>query len=183
MKINIIESQIQDALPKIEKGLNQYCWLQKRYNIEDVSKNIIFQTKFNAFYRVRRNELWRSEYYHLFEKSKSSPISFENILNNIYDFSHRIEASFASKLLATIQPDFPILDKFVLENTNLALPKTYEKNRLEKTIIVYDTLVKQFSDFSKTDNAKYLFRAFCTYYPHVKISETKMIDFILWQTR
>lgn len=183
MKINITQSQIQNALPKIEKGLNQYCWLQSNYNLQNISTNHIFQTKFNAFYRVRRNELWRNEYYSLFEKSKYLPISFESILQNIYDFSSRIEASFASKLLATIQPDFPILDKFVLENTNLALPKTYEKNRFEKTILVYNALLKQFNDFSQSDDAKYLFTAFYTYYPNIKISQTKMIDFILWQTR
>ncbi len=183
MKINITQTQIQNALPKIEKGLSQYCWLQNYYKTHNISKDIIFQTKFNAFYRVRRNELWRNEYYNLFERSKSSSIFFENILNNIYDFSHRIEASFTSKLLATIQPDFPILDKFVLENTNLSLPKTYEKNRLEKTIVVYNKLVKQFNDFCATDDAQYLFKTFCAYYPNVKISKTKMIDFILWQTR
>ena len=86
-------------------------------------KDESFQTKFNDFYRVRRNQEFRKIFYEIFENSRyNQNINFEIVLTLIKNKTNRIEASFASKLIVTINPNLPVLDKFVLRNVNLKLP-------------------------------------------------------------
>ena len=61
------------------------------------------QRKFDAFYRVRRNEMWRTEYFRLMSVfMKRQEPSFGEILLRLQQSTGQIEASFASKMLATI---------------------------------------------------------------------------------
>ncbi len=70
--------------------------------------------RFNAYYGVRRNAAWRSQFYDRFEAAKVSVLSiedlFEETLLGIYTDTGRVEASFASKLVATLRPGAPIID-------------------------------------------------------------------------
>jgi hypothetical protein len=76
-----------------------------------------FQRKFNGFYGVRRNARWRAEFYGLFEEAKGSQAApgelFSLVLERIYVATGRVEASFASKLVATLFPAAPIIDSVV----------------------------------------------------------------------
>ena len=94
-----------------------------------------------------------------------------------------IEASFASKLVATIDPENPVVDKFVLENVGLQLPYTYASGRVEKIIEIYKQLQKRFKVFLETDNGEYLVARFKEEYPGVNITNIKMADLVLWQSR
>lgn len=94
-----------------------------------------------------------------------------------------LEASFSSKMLATINTDMPVLDKFVLENVNLKLPYNTAQNRFKKIVSIYDQLTEHFHEFKTTEENEYLIHKFSELYPDYNISNTKMIDLILWQTR
>lgn len=77
----------------------------------DVSTDTAFQKKFTSFYRVGRDDRWRREFYCLFEECKTvEALSFQYILQEMFNRTGRIEASFSSKLLATLNPQMPILD-------------------------------------------------------------------------
>jgi len=64
------ESSIDKCLDRLKDGLVKYLWIQNNVININVSQDIEFQRKFNHYYRVRRNELWRNEFYLLLEKSK-----------------------------------------------------------------------------------------------------------------
>ena len=49
-------------------GLEQYANIIWQMPLINVASDILFQTKFNAYYRVRRNAEWRRYYYDLFER-------------------------------------------------------------------------------------------------------------------
>jgi hypothetical protein len=76
-----------------------------------------FQRRFNGYYGVRRNAVWRTAYYSLFEATKSAPADrnarFRQVLVGLHDTAGRVEASFASKLVALLDPGAPIIDSLV----------------------------------------------------------------------
>jgi hypothetical protein len=183
--ISLTKEQINEALPKVKKGLDQYLWIQSELMKKDVSKDVEFQKKFNYFYKItpHRNKEWQKEFYSLLQKSKKDTVTFESILSKLFKKTGKVESSFASKLVATIDPKMPVIDSIVLKNLKLKLPYSYDKERESKIIKIYQTLIKEFSLFLKTESGKYLVEQFTKEYPTSKISKTKMLDLILWQTR
>lgn len=181
--MNLNKEQITKAIPKVEKGLGQYKWLQNEVKKRNVSENREFQRKFNAYYRVRRNPKWQIEFYKLLEINKLKNSSFEDILSNLHQKTGKMEASFVSKLVATINPNMPIIDKVVFSNLNLKLPPANIKNRDSEIGKKYQTLIKEFSEYLETENGRYLVEKFIEKYPDANITKIKMLDFVLWQTR
>ena len=86
-------------------GLESYADIMNYVHQTDVENDMDFQRTFNAFYRVRRNEEWRKVYYHLFEELKDKTPSFEYIIRYMFEKTGNIEASFSSKMLATLHPE------------------------------------------------------------------------------
>jgi len=149
----------------------------------DVSKSRDFQRRFNGFYRIRRNSEWQKHFYTILQKYKHTGISFVDTLNKLYILTGKVEASFSSKLVATIQPNKPVIDKFVLSNLNLKLPYSYKEDRIEKVIAIYHIIENSYVDFLKTENGRYLVEKFNSNFSNTNITEIKMLDLVLWQTR
>ena len=181
--ITITKAHIDGALPAVVKGLEQYRWLQDRLHAVDVSVDRDFQRSFNHFYRVRRNEDWQAKFYRLFEDCKGKTVSFGEVLRALKEQTGQLEASFASKLVATLQPDKPIIDDFVLTNAELKLPYQYEKDREIKIVDVYESLRLILTQFMQSAEGAYLISQFKQRYPDAGITEMKMVDLVLWQTR
>ena len=102
-------------------GLESYEEIMTCACQTNIETDVDFQRTFNAFYRIRRNEEWRKVYYHLFEELKENTPSFECIIRYMYEKTGNIEASFSSKMLATLCPQKPIWDRYVVENLGLKL--------------------------------------------------------------
>src|SRR5579863_9467755 len=115
--------EIQKALERLADGLGRYQWLQAEVLKCNATTDREFQRRFTAFYRVRRNSEWRREFFALMEMAKSGGIEFSEALRAIHRSTGRIEASFASKMVATLDPSKPVIDKFVLRCFKLRLPK------------------------------------------------------------
>jgi hypothetical protein len=179
----ITDALVDTALGKIGKGLEQYCWLQEHVRTVDVSRNTDFQRKFNGFYRVRRNSRWRASYHQLMERAKSTGISFAEALQTLKRATGNIEASFVSKLVATLDPTKPIIDKFVLKNLGLRLPGHFTSDREQKTIRVYEQVCTAYAELTANAKGRMICEKFRLCYPEAEITEVKMIDLVLWQIR
>lgn len=181
--IELTKEQIDCALLRVEEGLNKYLSLKKDFKKMDVSKNRSFQKRFNHFYKVRRNSEWQTQYYELLQKNKNSNVTFFQVLSAIHKNTGRYEASFASKLVATIHPGQPVIDEFVLKNAGLTLPYPKAKNREVRIVAIHAELLTKLKEFLKTENGKYLVKQFKAKFPSAKITQIKMVDLVLWQTR
>ena len=190
--VHLNENQIEDALPKIKNGLGKYVWLQAKLNLLNVRKDKLYQKNFNNFYRITpfRNQKWQKEFYKLLETSKRNKnIVFGDILNTLYKKTSSIEASFASKAVATINPRLPVIDSVVLRNLRkqgnimMRLPYYHENNRINKIKKLHKEMRRLFNVFLRTKNGKYLVKRFREEYTGVNITKIKMLDLILWQTR
>ena len=177
-------SKIEKSLEKIEPGLKKYEHIMNRLHETDVSKDIEFQRMFNGFYKMRqRKPEFYKEYYTLLEENKTNAISFGIVIEHLYRKFQRIEPSFSSKMVATINPNFPVWDEYVLTNLGLSKPAYGTKNRINKTISLYNDIVKWYVDFLPTDDAKKMIILFNDRYKGANITDTKKIDLILWQIR
>ena len=183
MSVELTRDQIEHALPRIAPGLRRYLWLQERLRATDLRVDPEYRRHFNYFYRVRRGTDWQDKFYYLLETSKRRAVTFAEILHVLHEATGRYEASFASKLVATINPNMPVIDSVVLRNLNLALPRYNAKDRFERLVRLHRILVSWFRAFLKTGTGRYLTKRFREEYPSVRISEIKMLDLALWQTR
>lgn len=172
------------ALLKVEPGLKKYTNILELLHSVDVSESVDFQKAYNGFYRMRqRSEQFYSSYYSYMEKNKKSNPSFEQTLNYIYNELGRTEASFASKLVATINPNLPVWDSVVLNNLGLKSPTYGGKNRRNKIIDIYRKIIDWYDSFLESEEGKMALELFDTHYPDTPLTPLKKIDLIVWQIR
>lgn len=185
--INLTDQDIDTALPKIAVGLEKYLKIQKRLSDQsdiNLADDGDFQKKFNGFYRIRQKPAaWYKIFYMLFDESRKIPVDYYTVLQLLHKLTGRYEASFASKLLASIDTQMPVIDSIVLKNLNLRLPYPYEANRLESICSIHGKLTEYYANYLQTEKGKHLVGRFRKVYPDANVSEVKMLDLILWQSR
>ena len=175
--------QITAALPRVAEGLRKYQALQRLSRRPRFYADPAFQRAFNHFYRVRRGKRWREEYFRLLGQAARRSISFRSVLARLAKSTGRYEASFASKLVATVDPSQPVIDSIVLRNLRLCLPKSRAPRRLDAIEVIHTRLHVRYREFLQTAQGRYLIKSFRRMYPDARITAVKMLDFVLWQTR
>ena len=184
MNMNFDVNQVFQNRLATSLGLDKYQYIMDRVKKTDVSKDSDFQKSFNGFYLIRRNEAWRNIYYGYFERVKFEIPTFSNIITYLYETTGNIEPSFSSKMLASIFPEKPIWDRYVVQNLNLKLEGATKQEKLENAIALYADIEVFYADFLKTDKASECIRVFDRVLPNYKwISAVKKIDCILWSIR
>ena len=151
----------------------------------DLSKSKKFKLLFNGFYRVRRNNEWQEDYYNFFQDNRNNKkITFDEILDYMYDKTKgNIEASFCSKMLATINPNMPIWDQYVLKNLNIKVEGKTKEERLENTKNAYKLIVKEMNDRLERKNVQETIKEFRDFFPELDFTDMKILDFLLWNNR
>ena len=184
MTLQLSVAEIDAALPRLQRGLPQYLWLQSQVaNSREFHRDAVFRRRYNHFYRVRRGANWQEVFYGLMGRAKTEQLGFGAILNELKNATNRYEASFASKLIATMDPSKPIIDAMVLKNLDLRLPPFTSADRSLGICIVYSKLISLFTAFLNTEMGEHLVNAFNRTYPNSNISRVKMLDLVLWQKR
>lgn len=167
----------------VSMGLDKYKVIMESIRKTDVSKDVAFQRRFNGFYGIRRDAEWRASYYGVFERKKASQTTYKDIIEEIYQIKGSVEASFSSKMYATLYPEKPIWDKYVLRNLGLVMPTTV-KDRLNIAIEIYNKIEQWYADFLVTENAQECLEVFDKMLPEYSwVSNIKKIDFYLWSIR
>lgn len=168
--------------------LQEYCSLIERINTDDFKATPEFRKSFNAFFTVRqRKPSWYDCYYSLMEQQKTTPKSFEELLRILYAENHTIEVSFVSKMMAAVNPELPIWDRYVIQNLGFLnewerfRQKTAEE-RIRKAVEIYDAIIHWYQEFLASENGKLCVRCFDEAVPEYKnrISDVKKIDYWLW---
>lgn len=184
MTIQLSTVQIDDAMPRIAAGLAKYLWIQSQVeNVEGFHGSADFRRRFNHLYKVRRRPEWQDMYFNLMAEAQEKSLSFDAVLRHLKTSTNRYEASFASKLYATLNTNAPVIDAWVVKNAGLRLPYTSDSNRFAGIVAVHVRLAASIEAFLATPNGQYLIKSFECVYSKTGVTNSKKVDFVLWQTR
>ena len=169
---------------RIMSGLSDYEKIMELAQKIDVSVDIEFQKLFNKYYQVNpKSKEWLSNFYKLFQKAKANNYDFETVLNMFYKKMKRVELSFCSKMIHTINPKNPVVDQYILWKMGFN-PKESLRGKPERAIIIYNDICKQYdthmSDEAVVDVLKKFDNDFSDY---TAIENIKKLDFIFWSDR
>ena len=128
-----------------EDWLGTYYCLQKHLQKTSVATDFRYQSKYRDFYRFRRID--DPLYFRILQREKLNlSVCFDDdVLRELSQ--ERVQLSFASKLVATVNPDKPVYDSHVREvfSTHGIRFGTYfgkeKEKKLEKAIENYHLLV------------------------------------------
>jgi len=181
----VTEEKIKRAIKNAKDGLEKYKNIMKLFSKVNVSESKEFQSIYTGFYRVRHNNPdFYNDYYSFMEEHRNNIPSFKDTLTYLYKFG-RLESSFASKLLATIDPELPVWDQFILRHFGLEQPSTdmIKEARIIQANNVYEEIKQKYKEFLKTNESRCWIKLFDEYYPETNLTSIKKIDLILWQMR
>ena len=176
---------IEKALDNFEKraqDIQHYMNIMSKVKTVNAADDQDFQREFDFFYKVRRNAEWRKVFFEIFERKKKKNCSYKEIITELYEGTGQVEASFASKMLASIDENMPIWNSKVLDRIGIKSSNKRGQQKLEETIELYDVIVQWYSDL-KANKASYneYITSFDSRFPdYSSISDIKKIDFILW---
>jgi hypothetical protein len=124
------------------------------------------------------------EYYSLMQKHKSNPIPFETVLDLLRQSLGRYEPSFSSKLAATLNPDEPVWDRFVLKNTGQKAPSYVSSRKFDQAKEVFENVRQWYASKLASPQGRLVTSIFDEMVPeHDRITNLKKLDFVIWQTR
>lgn len=171
--------------------LRAYLQIMEEVKRADFRASASFRTMFNGFYRVRqKSKEWYDTYYALMEEQRAAERPFDVLLRELYQVKPSLEVSFVSKLIATVDPDQPIWDQYVIRN--LGLDEIWKKaanypfeNRLEIAARIYELIGQWYREFLPSDEGRACIAEFDRALPHYKdmLSSTKKVDYLLWSKR
>lgn len=175
----------KSKIEKIQSGIKKYQYLRQQLFATDVSINQDFQRTFNGFFRMgRRTQAYYNDYYCYLQQHKKMGISFADALTYLYSKHGRLEMSFVSKMVALVEPTFPIWDSVVTKgHFGIIAPNANVKNRLQKGIEKYEQYRYCYDTYMQSDEAIKKIAEFDTLFPKTDITDVKKLDFMLWQER
>ena len=179
------EEKIVGAIDRARKGISQYLEIMNEIFAVNVAENRNFQRKFNAFYRVRqRPQAWYQAYFSHLERCKGRKPLFDEVIDEMYRLTGRYEPSFASKFVATLDPEQPVWDTWVLRNTGTKAPGYYSPTKLAGAKTAYKVIQRWYCEFLRSAEGRLVVELFDRMVAeHHQITDTKKIDFVLWQAR
>lgn len=144
--------------------------------------------KFNAYYGVRRNAAWRSTFYARFEAAKGSTVGsrelFAEVVGDIFDTTGRVEASFASKLVATLRPDSPIVDSVLRGWLSRHLDAPRFGGGVAAAVDYYVWLAEVMVELAASSQALAWIEVFQEAFPpavrEAPVAAMKQLDFLIW---
>lgn len=170
---------------RINQGIDSYNEIMSKINSPEFCTDS-FKKLFNGFYRIRQKpSSWYDAYYGVFSDCKQRNLSFKEVLTMVYDKTGELHPSFCSKMIATLNPDKPIWDQYVLQWLGIILnPPKEAKDKIEYMSKIYKQIEIEYNAHLNDKNIQEAIRDFDVKIKNGKnISSIKKIDFMLWSNR
>lgn len=176
---------IQYDKTKIRPSLRKYKNIMSlAKNSCDFSKDKEFQKSFNGYYLAGpKDQLWYETFYKLFQEARMNNYTFEDVLFKFYKETGRVELSFCSKMIHTLNPTMPIIDQYILWKFGFNT-KTDFKNNPELAILVYEDICEQYKNHMDDNAVVDVLNRFDNDFPEFSdIEKIKKLDTIFWSLR
>lgn len=168
-------------------GLERYCAIMAfEGNVSDKENG--FQKLFNSYYNIRRPAEWREKYYALFQEMRAAEkVDFSLIISRLHKMTRKVEPSFTSKMLATIDDAAPVWDRRVISALKHydpklpVVPTEFAGGQIERGIAGYQALQEACRDLLAEPIGKRCIEQFdCYLSDYSAISNMKKLDVVLW---
>ncbi len=188
-KINANAQVIVDNIPVESPSV--YVYLKEQFDQSNVKDNYVFQFLYRSFYRLDNAGLtpeFKTEYFRIMENNRNAAtFDVRSILDELYYLPNRkgqntIQFSFVTKMLNTINDNYPIYDNEVKKVVGFKSPSNTRRmedrideylNQITYINTVYSTILSRSNDFSALDLFDHRFQ-------NVQMSQIKKLDFIMW---
>lgn len=166
-------------------GMDKYERIMQMMNdSKDLSTDKEFIKTFNAFYRVRRDKKWQDSFYKFFQENRNNKnLTFDEIIDYMFDETGNVEASFCSKMLATINPNMPIWDQYIIKNLKIKVEGNEKLERKESVKKAYRDIINEMNERLKRDDVKIAIKEFREFFPNTYFSDMKILDYLIWNER
>lgn len=172
---------------KIQKGYDDYLFIMKNMHIFDNE----FKKNFASFYKLdqgMRNTNDKKSFFNLLKECiNNQQDDYATVIKKLSLKTGRNEMSFTSKIVATINPDKPIIDRIVLGHFKISRPSYgVLEHRISKGINIHKEIEEEYLQFLNSKLGEELMDIFnkrIKQQHDFKITNIKKLDFILWQTR
>lgn len=168
----------------VRKKVDEYVWIMTHVDPLDP----VFQKKFEDFYVMgRKTATWKSGFYDIFNGYMGKPVpSFSDVLDALAKdprTAGKVEKSFASKMLHTLDPELPIIDREVLKKLKMPGFSPYGVWTRRRAIDCHRALMDWYATALADPVAIDWIDAFDKAFPAYSgtITPLKKIDFILWK--
>lgn len=180
-----LTANVEQILARLQEPVERYRKTLDGLLTRDVSSDKTYRTNFTRFYRLRlpRTECY-DHYFNLLERSKHQvDVRFADVLADLQTNTGRIEASFASKLVATVNPQRPVIDRIVLAALGERLPGYWIPNRSEQVIALYERLHTRFRQMQQDERFELLRSRFTADFSGYGFTDLKILDLLIWKSR
>ena len=197
----IIDSVLEEkseTLAYLNQGsIDVFKFLQSEFYKGDVTKNHLFLFVYRSFYRLDNAGLtpeFKKKYFELMESSRGKQLyDIEIILCELEKFPRikekkkgeekgSFQFSFATKLMNTIDKNFPIYDsqvsKVIIGTDHR--PTGDFKKKLSVYKNRHEIIKKAYAHILKNDSFSSIFNEFDKSFPGNELHEVKKLDFIFW---
>jgi len=176
----------------LARALCTYEWIQKEVKRgQNFLHHQEFKACFQKYYKMHFIYPAPEHYFRIMQEHRDNPLSFEAALCALAKIPpYRCEASFASKLAATLNPSLPVLDENVFKVLRKYLPErgTWElwrgpplARKLESAKQVYADLYSTVLMLQKRRKFSKLMRLFDREYGERGLTNVKKLDLMMWR--
>jgi len=170
--------------PNVIRKLRTYCCLQASLLQVDVSADLYYRRRYTWFYVMRlQPHTWLDKYFCLLQAQKGNKaISFAPTLRTLS--TQRVEGAFSSKLVATVRPDMPVIDRWVISNLGLKRPTGSFEQRIDGWVELHSDIQSLYKSLLAQDMFKEIQDYFDSSFQQFPgLTDEKKLDILLWQLR
>ena len=190
--ILIIKENSENIIQEItQEDIDLYVFIQEQFNKQKSGapgKN--FKKIFPLFYGTRINQiltyfdkLFDKNLYntlHKIENFDELEIIYEELLDFFHADSRKYQYSYISKLIHTINPDFPIYDSYVKVALGLKESPDTEQRRKEFWNIIYKKINNIYQIIIEKELLKEVIEDFSIKREITNMNNIKILDFLFW---
>jgi len=195
--VDELNSRSHLTLDKItQEDIEVYNFIQEQFKKTEgnITNNYLFQFVFKKYYFGFNERFYKKEffdgYFSIFsDKDVQEKIAtdidvskvIEEIMDYLYPYNQKLEISYTTKMIHTINPNYPIYDSNVIKALKLKI--TYNKNlnmRKKQYLNKYQEIVNIYNCLLEKKMLSNLIDIISAERDLSKLNDIKILDYIFW---
>lgn len=193
--INLLEKNQELIISQIsQEGIDVSVFIQKEYNKlgSELLKDSIFRYIFKKYYLSSSARFFSEKSYNIYfsifselvvEDYVNTDKIIKEVLRGLTPMREKLEYSYASKMIHTVNTNYPLYDSYVKSALRLKnISGKSNEERIESYLIIYKKIIEIYNKIIKNESLKNLIKNFEEQRKLNDINDIKILDFLFWGT-